>query len=342
MSDNNALNERDLAVIIPTHNRRSMVLETIAALHHQTLPAHRFEVVVMCDGCTDGSYEAVSMVDTPFRLRAFAHAQSGVAATRNSGVSHAAARIVLFLDDDISAVPELLAEHLHLHEQREDRIVIGRLLPDPGISLKGWTRWEQAIFDGRYDGLEQRQIAVDGRKFYTGNVSMARATFLAVGGFNTAYHRAEDIELGYRLQQSHAEFLFNSRAAGIHRGVHSFAGWSRTQYNYGRYDIRLTLGEGYGSLIPVGAWFQQRNRMNRLLGRAVIGRPVAQRIALATARAVAVISDRVGLVRPSQWSYSAIANLHYWQGVADELGGAHRLWDLVRTQQPVSHAAEQI
>jgi GT2 family glycosyltransferase len=337
-----ALAERELAVIIPTHNRRSMLLETLGALMRQTLRPDRFEVVVMCDGCTDGTYEAVSALNPSFRLRVFAHPQAGVAATRNFGVGHATARIVLFLDDDISAVPELLAEHVRLHDGRDDRVVIGRLLPDPSVRSKGWTRWEQEIFDGRYDALEREQMPVDGRKFYTGNVSMARATFLAAGGFNVAFRRAEDIELGYRLQRAGAEFLFNSRAAGVHRGVHSFDGWSRTQYNYGRYDVRLAMLEGYGALIPVAAWFRQRNILNRFLSRAAIGRPVARRVALATARAAAVLSDGARLPRPSRWSYSAIANLHYWQGVADELGGASRLWELVRTQQPTGHTAEHI
>jgi hypothetical protein len=37
----------------------------------------------------------------------------------------------------------------------------------------------------------------------------------------------------------------------------------------------------------------------------------------------------LALQRLSHWSYSVIANVLYWQGVADELGGARQLWQRV-------------
>jgi GT2 family glycosyltransferase len=319
------LSEVDLAVIIPTHNRREMLLRTLDGLREQTYPADRFEVVVMCDGCEDGTDEALAGLQTPYRLRAFAQPQSGAATARNRAVAKVAAPVVLFFDDDIIAMPELLAEHMRLHNGQEDRVVVGRLLADEEAQ-PGWSRWEQQSFDRRYRALETNTMPVDGRKFYSGNVSVTRAAFLRVGGFNTTYKRAEDIELGYRLQKAGARFFFNSRAAGIHYGVHSFEAWRRTQYNYGRYDVQLAHNEGHDELMPIADWFRQRNTLNRFLVRAAVGRPALQRSILMLARASAAASDRAGLNHMSRWSYSAIANLKYWQGVADELGGAQKLW----------------
>ena len=321
----------DLTVVMPTHNRRQMLRETLDALARQTYPADRFEIVIMCDGDSDGTYEMLRELAMPFRLRPFAQPQSGPATARNNGVARATAPVVLFLDDDIIALPELLAEHIRLHQDRPNRVVVGRLLPDPDVKLAGWTAWEQHIFDNRYRALEQMEMPVDGRKFYSGNVSVDRAAFLAVGGFNAAYKRAEDIELGYRLQKAGAQFFFNGRAAGIHRGVHSFEAWSRTQYNYGRYDVQLAQVEGHKELMPIASWFRQRNALNRLLGRIAVGRPGLRRPLLAFAHATARAADRADLQRISRWSYSAMANLCYWQGVADQLGGAERLWQMVRS-----------
>jgi glycosyltransferase involved in cell wall biosynthesis len=49
-----------VSVIIPTYNRRDSLRETLASLAHQTFPADRSEVIVVDDGSTDGTAEAVT------------------------------------------------------------------------------------------------------------------------------------------------------------------------------------------------------------------------------------------------------------------------------------------
>jgi len=327
------LSQFDLTVIIPTHNRREVLMHTLNALVTQSHPSDRFEVVVVCDGCVDGTYEMLSTLATPFRLRAFAQASSGPAAARNRGVQEAEAPILLFIDDDIIGTPDLIVEHIRMHIGHDDRAVIGRLLPDPNIKLPGWTKWEHRVFDSRYDALERGTLLAEGVHFYTGNVSVAKAVFNAVGGFNVAYRRAEDIELGYRLQKVGAQFVFNSCAAGIHCSDYTFEPWSKIHYNYGRYHVRLANNEGHADVMPVASWFRQRNALNKLLAHIAIGRPALHHLLVSVARAIAFVSDRVGVIRLSHWSYSAITNLCYWQGVADELGGPHQFWNFVQADQ---------
>jgi GT2 family glycosyltransferase len=45
----------DLSVVIPSHNRRDRLAETVRALGQQTLEPARYEVIVSLDGATDGS-----------------------------------------------------------------------------------------------------------------------------------------------------------------------------------------------------------------------------------------------------------------------------------------------
>ncbi|HEV1996518.1 MAG TPA: glycosyltransferase [Candidatus Dormibacteraeota bacterium] len=319
-----------LSVVIPTHRRRGYVVDTVDSLRGQTLPTSAFEVVVVCDGDFDGTEEALGKLTTPFPLKVLVQAQSGPAAARNRGVAESTADIVVFLDDDILAAPELLAEHLEAQSGNRARVVVGRLLPDPTLRAKGWTLWEQHYFDRRYAVIGPGMGIVDGRKFYSGNASVARAAFEAVGGFNTAYQRAEDIELGYRLQSWGADLVFNGRAACVHRGVHSFDGWCRIQYIYGRCDVLMADIHGGAQPIPFARWFGSRNMLNRAFCRLGVDRPRLSRVLLAGWRAVAAVADGVRAIPVSRWSYSAIANLHYWQGVADELGGRDQLWKVVR------------
>jgi GT2 family glycosyltransferase len=317
-------------VIIPTHNREELLLETLAALGRQTLPADRFEVVVVCDGCDDGTYATLRNLETAYRLRAFEQPQSGQGAARNLALARIASRVVLFLDDDIAATPGLVAEHLRAHGGHDDRVVIGSLLPDTTVRSPGWIRFEHGIFESRYRAMESGQIAVDGRKFYSGNASVGRGLLAAAGGFKPQFGRAEDIEMGYRLQRLGAHFFFNHLAAGVHRGVHPFRSWSETQYRYGRLDVHLAAGEAYADLIPFAQSYRRSHVLNRMLCRLAIGRPHLRLVLLRLARLTGWLADRLRLELASRWSYSAIANLQYWQGVADELGASQGLWQLVR------------
>jgi GT2 family glycosyltransferase len=320
-----------LSVVIPTHNRRVMVTETLESLRGQSLPVDDFEVVVVCDGDIDGTQAALLKLEMPFPLQVLAQPQAGQAAARNRGAAAAKGAVLLFLDDDVLAVPELLAEHLHSHTGRPDRVVVGRLLPDPSVPPRGWTRWEQRWFDRRYEELAGGLTPVNGRKFYSGNASVSRAAFLAVGGFDTRLPRAEDVELGNRLQRWGAELGFNGRAACVHRGVHSFSGWSRIQYLYGRCDVQLAaLPEG-ATNVPLATWFQSRNALNRLLCRLGVGRPRLAAALLSALRLAGAATDAARLYPLALMCYSAIANLRYWQGAADELGGAGSLWQVLAT-----------
>jgi glycosyltransferase involved in cell wall biosynthesis len=317
-------------VVIPTRNRQELLLETLGALSRQTLPAERFEVVVVCDGCDDGTYETLRNLATPYRLRALEQPRSGQGAARNQALSRVTARVVLFLDDDIAAVPELVAEHLRVHGGQDDGVVIGSLLPDPAVRSPGWIRFEHRILEDRYRAMQRGEIPVDGRKFYSGNVSIGRRLLAVAGGFNLKYGRAEDIEMGYRLQKLGAKFFFNHRAAAVHRGVHPFRSWSETQYRYGRLDVQLAAGEAYADLIPFARWYRRSHVLNRVLCRLAVGRPHLRLGFLRMARLTGLLADRLRLGLASRWSYSAIASLQYWQGVADELGASQELWRLVR------------
>ena len=69
---------------------------------------------------------------------------------------------------------------------------------------------------------------------------MARADYLAVGGFDTTLERSEDRELGIRLEKHRCHFRFADEAESIHCSDHSdLAVWLRRAYLYGRFDRRI-------------------------------------------------------------------------------------------------------
>src|SRR5687768_9642547 len=100
-----------ISVVVPTHNRASLLMSNLNTLSGQTLASDDFEVIVVADGCTDQTIQMLEGLQPPYRLTVLDQTPGrGAAAARNLGASRASADILVFLDDDMEANPQLLAE----------------------------------------------------------------------------------------------------------------------------------------------------------------------------------------------------------------------------------------
>ena len=104
-----------VSVVIPTHNRRELLLRTIHSVLAQE--ALDFEVVVVDDGSTDGTAEAIRVLNDP-RVRVLRNERPvGVAAARNMGAEAATGSWIALLDDDDLWSPEKLRQQLAAAEE---------------------------------------------------------------------------------------------------------------------------------------------------------------------------------------------------------------------------------
>ena len=109
-----------VSIVIPVFNRERLVQRAIRSCLVQTEPD--FEIIVVDDGSTDGSREAVRRFDDP-RLRLFAQPRNmGVGTARNVGVSEGRAAWIVFLDSDDELVPEALATVIEKIEESESDV----------------------------------------------------------------------------------------------------------------------------------------------------------------------------------------------------------------------------
>jgi len=86
-----------VSVIIPTYNRLSMLKEAVDSVLTQDF--EDFELIVVDDGSTDGTGEAIKRYGG--RVKLLQHSENrGVSAARNRGVLHAKGKYIAFLDSD--------------------------------------------------------------------------------------------------------------------------------------------------------------------------------------------------------------------------------------------------
>ncbi len=200
------------SVVIPTYNRLPILEKCLRAIAAQTLSApHRYEVVVVDDGSTDGTVDWLHTHQPEFpQLRLFGQDHLGPAAARNLGVAKAAGDTIVFIDSDLVVTPEFLqahAEALLAGQQKlgSDRLfTYGRVINTCNFEQPTSEPYKLSDFSAAY--------------FATGNVAIARHWLEQAGLFDSQFrlYGWEDLELGVRLKQLGLQLIKAPAAVGYH------------------------------------------------------------------------------------------------------------------------------
>lgn len=193
----------EISAILTTHNRASLLPRVLDGLVAQTLAPARFEVIAVDDGSSDETPAVLSAYATRLPLRIAHQPPSGLAAAKNRGIAMCRSAIVVFLDDDDIADPDLLMVHLETHARHPDPnvAVLGRTDLDPAIAglplMRHVTGAGGQLFS--YAGMQPGQW-LSFREFWGGRSSCKRDLLMAWGVFNPVFRfGCEDIELAWRL-----------------------------------------------------------------------------------------------------------------------------------------------
>ena len=108
----------DISVVIATHNQQERLRLVLAGLCGQTILAECFEVVVVDDGCSDGTAKMLDEVGHQMDLKIVRlRPNKGRCVARNRGVEAATGEFVAFLDGDALPHPQWLQYHIEVLEQ---------------------------------------------------------------------------------------------------------------------------------------------------------------------------------------------------------------------------------
>jgi GT2 family glycosyltransferase len=195
-----------ISVVVPTYKRPELLAKCLESLRTQDLPGEAYEVVVVDDGSGDGT-EAVLMehARTWPALRWFTQAKNrGPAAARNRGVAEATSPLILFIDDDIVATPDLLRRHLEFYDTNDGNAlgVVGHVQWHPELPVTDFMRWlDGTNLQFAFETMVAGPVEHPWEAFYTCNLSLPRRLLEEAGFFDERfpYPAFEDIDLGLRL-----------------------------------------------------------------------------------------------------------------------------------------------
>jgi glycosyltransferase involved in cell wall biosynthesis len=297
------------SVIIPTYQRRDVVVQSVVALAKQELSD--FEVIVIVDGSRDGSGDALRELEVPFSCRVVEQSNRGLASARNRGAAEASGELLLFLDDDMEADPSLLLAHDHRHREGAD-VVIGHipLHPDSPANFLSAAVGAWAERRGRELVAPGRDLAL--HDLICGQMSLRRQLFWELDGFDADFTRGgsfgnEDLDFGLRLMQAGKKIVFDPAAISRQRYVVAPRHYLRQWRQAGSADVAMVRKHPD----QFDVIFHRRERpIDRLLYRWL--RSPIRALVMALVRA----APRPTTVR---WFFR-VRNLEYFQGIRDAGG----------------------
>jgi GT2 family glycosyltransferase len=248
-----------ISVVIPSYESCRELELCLISLGHCVDPDLDFEVVVVDDGSSDGTWAMLDGFAAAYPLISVFIPRtetSGRAAARNAGIARATGDVVLMVDADSIVTPGLIAEHVRYHRLRPDVVVIGsRHELKPGhvdvdqlrhrFTLTALPRLSRGDDRERVFGVfsaNLNNLATRWHYLYSCNVSVRREHLTAVGCFDERFRGwgFEDTELGWRLWRRGLAFAYNPDAIVYHQQAHDmsprlYAQWRR---NLGRFTAK--------------------------------------------------------------------------------------------------------
>lgn len=218
-----------ISVIIPAYNAARTIQPCLAAIRSQQAPGLECEIIVVDDGSTDET----AMQAQRCGARVLSQPNSGPASARNRGANAARGSIVVFTDADCEPAEGWLQAMIVPFGRPTVAGVMGRYRTRQQ-SLT--ARFAQAEFEERYRLMKEKD-SLDLVATYS--AAYRREIFLAEGGFDTRFRRAdnEDVEFSYRLARRGHLMVFAPDAIVYHTHPDQPRKYMRQKFNRGIWRI---------------------------------------------------------------------------------------------------------
>jgi glycosyltransferase involved in cell wall biosynthesis len=263
------------SVVVAAYNAARTLPATIRSVLAQTRPD--FELIVVDDGSTDGTADAVRHAQDE-RVLYVRQQNLGPAAARNAGIDKATGTLVSFLDGDDLWLPDYL------------ETMSAALDADGGADLAFTDAWR---LDDTTRRVHRRTImsqqhpparppaepgellaALLERNFVYTSATVRRGTLTAAGGFKTLT-RSEDYELWLRLAAQGARFVNTGKILAVYRDRPGSRIHSAVAMLQGRKEIYEHVLSSYELTAPIRSVAERRlaETAHKLAAQTVLPAP---------------------------------------------------------------------
>ncbi|MDY6804943.1 MAG: glycosyltransferase [Cyanobacteriota bacterium] len=204
-----------ISVVVPTFKRVDLCQRLLASLGQSKLYLQAPVEIIFVDNSPLPQAQQIHALCMEYGAKYYLK-KTSVSAKRNFGAKIASHSIVLFVDSDCEASPQLLAEHLESYQKDSSVVaVLGK------TNFKGPTTWMWRVLQFTCFLMAFRLADKEGQRVWgpSNNLSCRKETFLQVGGFDETFPKkpgGEDIDFGYRLYKQGYLLTTNPEALVYH------------------------------------------------------------------------------------------------------------------------------
>jgi len=193
-----------ISIIIPTHNRKKLLLKTLECLEKQAFPKNSYEIIIVDDGSSDGTADCIKRyTDENKNVKFFKKPHSGPGDSRNFGIKRAKGEIVAFTDDDCLIPGNWLS---CIHD--------GFLQNQGTAGIEGKT----LTFFRRISPLTHQVINTYSHGIFpTCNIAYKKDVLEKIGGFNKTFGHPhnEDVDMAWKALK-YGGIVFDGSVIIIH------------------------------------------------------------------------------------------------------------------------------
>jgi GT2 family glycosyltransferase len=236
-----------VSVIIPTLNRKTLLVNCLHSLMRQTY--RDFEVLVVDSGCTDGTERLVSQFPVNWLERnGRSTEKSPATVSENRGTEAAHGDIIAFLDDDEVAADDWLERLIGSYERIRADGVGGRIIdPRKNLEISSVGRQRFRLFKKAFSIVGENKLTVTGLILRSGeptsnfdrsatacldvhhlpggNMSFRRQVFETIGLFDESYAQTSfryETDFCIRARANGFRLIYNPAAVVWHqRSIHT-------------------------------------------------------------------------------------------------------------------------
>jgi len=224
-----------ISIVITVRNEERYIAYLLDSLIVQEQP---FEIIIVDAHSTDNTREIVKEYQENYNFVKLYEKGGSRGAGRNYGVAKAKGEYVAFTDGDDLVNPFWLKELRKSFQDGAD-VVAGKTI------YMGYGPWER---------LERVELFYKGFDvtFPSCNLAYRKSVFEKIGGFDTWFVTAEDIDLNIRAVEHGAKLVHNPNAIVYHRTRDSFYSFAKQAFwnGYGRKQLTLKHGALWSKYKP--------------------------------------------------------------------------------------------
>ena len=204
-----------ISIVIPTYGRDSVLCDTIQSLLQLEVKADEILIIDQSPSHAEDAAERLTAWNAVGAIRWIKRRKPSITESMNLGLRSAQNPLVLFLDDDIIPISELIKEHRTAHQQ------IPALWASVGQVIQPWQEPADVNAPSQLVGLRHdfdfpfhSTRTLDVANVMAGNLCVHRERALSIGGFDENFQGA-----AYRFETEFARRIVN--AGGVIKFVGS-------------------------------------------------------------------------------------------------------------------------